>query len=297
MIAVAVLSGTATAAPPAETRFEKVEALGLDRISGTTPTWYVEGGKARGAYLRSILEHERRFFRRHTGDDIQVSLAVLDASRWMKVEPDLPYGLPSISDPPRMALMPINWAEVNFLPMPDPDHADAGLLASARRAHLSWRRIIDIGADLIIAHEFGHALAATMGIDTEVSWFNELIAGYALYAYTKGGRQDLVTPLELFYAYTETLPHRHSSLRYLDGHYTDILSNEPMNYGWYQGQLFARIEEVYRHEGVEFLNEIRTDIKAKGKYTENTIFERLETLGPGWKAWSRSLEESHRVGR
>ena len=146
------------------------------------------------------------------------------------------------------------------------------------------------GGDLIITHEFGHALASEMGTDTPVNWLNELIASYATYAYVKGARPDLAEPLELFYIYAATFSREHSSLRYLDAHYSEIAASAPMNYGWYQGALFMQIMSVYQREGVAFLEKLRTDVQSHGRFLEQDALDRLEAISPGWKSWAADLE-------
>jgi hypothetical protein len=268
----------------------KVQALDLSHRPGSSPAWHVSGAEDRAGYLQSLLDDQRTFFRQKFSVDVPIGLAVLDQANWAEVAPNIPYGMPHVSRKPFTAVMPANWDEVRWLPFPTREQADPRLAQESEDLGLDWDQALRTGADLIATHEFGHTLLHQLNVDPRSPWLGERPATYAGYAFIAERRPELVGPNRLFNLAVANGPHPHTSLRYLDENYFEVVTKTPANYGWYQGRLFERAEAVYAEHGLAFLSDIKRVFARGEPMTHDQVLDQLERINPGWKAWAASME-------
>ena len=91
------------------------------------------------------------------------------------------------------------------------------------------------------------------GIDAGTHWLDELLATYVLYAYMARERAELVWLLDVLQGGDGLAPlPRYVSLVHLESRYTQILTQDGANYGWYQGQFLKQSRDL-RDTGHRFL--------------------------------------------
>jgi hypothetical protein len=74
------------------------------------------------------------------------------------------------------------------------------------------------------------------------------------------------------------------------------MQNDPRNYGWYQCAFDQRVIAVHAQEGVGFLAKAKMAFPKGGPHlTSDQVLEKLEIIGPGWKAWAVLLNENKLV--
>jgi hypothetical protein len=291
----AVIPATRPATTPAtfETgRLDRVEFLHDPVIRGAVPTFYTLGYEQHARDLQRFMTGERDFVKRQLGVDVPLSLAVLDAKQWKRVERQLPYPMPSVTGEPPVALMPANWAQgPDFFPRQN--EVDPGLVKIATAHGLGWAEASHRAMDLVGGHELGHTTLDVFGIVPGTHWLNEFLASYVMYAYLQNDRRDLLWLIPVMQAICRIRQSQpHVSLDDFEVQYMQILSTEPANYSWYQGQFMAQVQAVYRRRGVSFLHEVRKVFPAGTQRfalgNEETL-RRLDVIDPGFSTWARSV--------
>ena len=261
------------------------------------PTFYSAGAEARAAKLQLYIEQERTLYRERLGvqmDDL--TLAVADAKDWAPLSAPLPYGMPSVAGQPPVIVMPASWGTVTVLHLPRQAQASPTLKARATRTGKSWDELMRIGADGIGAHELGHAIVDAYGIEAPTLWLHEFLASYVSDVFIYEQRPQDVEANTLFWSATLEGPHNHSSLAYFDDHYFELLSKDPMTYGWYQCAFEQRVLAIHTKLGIGFLTKVKEAFPKGGpKLTKEQTLEKLEAIEPGWKAWAGSMEHGNPV--
>jgi hypothetical protein len=85
---------------------DRVQSLNLPQLPGTIPAYYVPGQTKRGRQIRSMLEDAASFFEDQLGVTANLSCALLDSAEWYVVTEEIPYGLPRVSVPPHVTVLP-----------------------------------------------------------------------------------------------------------------------------------------------------------------------------------------------
>jgi hypothetical protein len=148
-------------------------------------------------------------------------------------------------------------------------------------------------ADDIMYHELGHNYTAAYGVGTPNNWLGEFLASYLSEAYRTDAPQS---PRSRVFA---------DALReWLDGprpKYTTLEDLERLymsvgidNYGWYQAQFEKRVMEVYRTEGLSFVQRVKDAFPAtpSERLPVAEVLARLDKISPGWVDWAASLARS-----
>jgi hypothetical protein len=286
------LSATATSAQtPPQSRIARVEALKAPVIDGRIRTYYSAGREIRARELQALMTAQKDYYRDALGVEVDLALAVFDPKDWAAAEPRLPFGIPSVSASPHVALMPARWADSKLGFFPQATTAPPELTARVRAAGLDWTRTLELGADGIIGHEFGHTLVGAYGIRAPNHWVNELLATYAGYAFMKAKRPDQAFAFDVFNGLGLKAAHRHSSLPDYHAKYMEILTTDPGSVQWYQAQFLERVKAVHAVQGVDFLRRAKAAFPVgQPKLSEAEVMARLEALHPGWTEWAEAME-------
>jgi hypothetical protein len=282
-----------TAAAAFETgRAERVQSLHDPMLASGLPTYYSPGYERHAHELQRFVAGELQFVRREFAVDLVMSLAVLDATQWKRVEHQVPYPMPSVTGLPPVALMPASWATADHVFAKETE-VSVTVLHRVGAHGLTWLPAVHRAFDLVGGHELGHTAIDAYGIVPGTRWLNEMLASYVLYAYLQHDRRDLLWLVDVLnQASRIDHPQSHVSLDDFESQYMTILTQDGDSYAWYQAQFLARIEQVYRHHGIGFLDEVRAAFPSGERRFElgNTeTLARLERLEPGFDAWALSL--------
>ena len=283
------------ATPPIKTRSAAISQLGLAFIPGPLPTYYSYGTQSRAHQLQTLLGGELSYYSILFSQRLPpISLAVLTTEDWHDVDPEDPYGMPSVSDQaPFVFVMPNDWSKVTWMTLPARDRVPQGLLRRALANGRTWRQVQFEGCDGIGTHEIGHVIVRALGIDPQTGWFNELLASYVGYAYLRKKFPLQALSSEIFWRQGLAAPHHFSRLEDFDSHYDELMQHDPANYGWYQVAFDQRVIDVYREQGIGFLRTVRLAFPQGGpRLTTPEIVDRLDGLAVGWKAWAASFTSS-----
>lgn len=288
-------SPQSSSAKEEEPRLESVLALKDPFLSGEVRTYYTPGYESRARAVQGFLADERAFYLEELGIHLDLTVAVLDAKQWERLNILDPYGVPTVTDfPPYLALLPANWSENHLGMLPAESQADPNLVKQVHAAGAVWSESFYRGFDAIIGHEFGHAAARTYGIKPPAHWFDEFLATYFEIAFIRQRDPELAFPVQTFFAINRGYPHRYTSLTDFEARYP-ISDTDPPNYGWYQAKFEQRIEQVYALKGIEFLKQVRVVFPADSNaapLSKDELLGKLDGICPGFTEWAHSLEST-----
>lgn len=113
--------------------------------------------------------------------------------------------------------------------------------------------------------------------------------GYA-FLKAKDPRQALSN--EVFWAFgLSHSTHEFTKLEVFESRYSELEEKYPSNYGWYQQAFDQRVIEIYQHGGVDFLRQVQARfLRGRPPLNGAQVLDKLETMSPGWKAWSARVE-------
>ncbi|WP_158944871.1 hypothetical protein [Granulicella sp. S190] len=267
-----------------------LEAFPDPLLSGSLPTFYTPGNKARAKSLQKLIGGETEFYHQQFQIDFPpITLAVIDEKQWPQVSGKLPYGVPSMYR--GVFIMPAEWQTVTTVPFPHKSDLDPATLKQALAHGRKWKDLEFRGGDGIGTHEIGHVVFRLLEIDPQVKWFREFLASYIGYSYLKAKRPKEVIANEIFWRAGLKTPHPHTSLDYFESQYSELTSKEPNNYAWYQFALDQRLLEIYQQQGIDFLRKVRTAFPKGGpKLDTDQVIDTLETISPGWKRWKEQID-------
>lgn len=281
-------------------RLDRVLALRDPMIAGEISTYYTPGYEKHARDLQRFLSGERLFAKKELGVDVPLTLAVFDTRQWSEAEKQLPYGIPSVSSKPYVALMPASWADAKGF-FPRKSEIDPAVVKAVEARGVDWTQVNSQSGDLIGAHEVGHVVVDLYGIVPGTRWLNEMLASYVMYAYLQTQRRDLLWLWPVALAETHwRRPLEHVSLDDFESLYLHILTaNSPSdNYGWYQGQFYDQIEKVYAQKGNGFLKEVRAAFPPGPRrfaLGNAVTLRRLEKISPGFIAWAHAMDATPKL--
>jgi hypothetical protein len=280
-----------------EPRLETVLALKDPFLAGQVRTYYTPGFEKRAKEVQDFLADEQDFYSKELGIHLDLTVAVLDAKQWERLNILDPYGVPTVTDfPPYVALLPANWSENRLGMLPAETEADPALVKQVHAVGAVWSDTFYRGFDAIIGHEFGHAAARTYGIKPPTHWFDEFLATYFEIAFIRHRHPELAFPVQTFFAINRGYSHPYTSLNDFESRYP-ISDTSPTNYGWYQAMFEQRIEQVYALKGIDFLKQARTLFPANSTAAAPSRVEvlgKLDRICPGFTAWAEFLESTSR---
>jgi hypothetical protein len=307
---IAAALGAADPAPSAQSttpasdfgagRAQLVQALHNPCLNGPIVTCYTPGYRIRALALQAFLRGELAFVRHRLGMPVPLMLAVLDERQWPLAEHRLPYAMPSVHDDPPVALVAANWAAAkDFFPKPE-EIRDPAILQEVARHGLTWDQANAEAGDLLSGHELGHAVIDAYGIVPGSHWLNEFLASYVWYAYISEKRPEQLWLFNVIQAGNQLeRPQRFVTLAELDMNYRAIVESDPQtnNYGWYQGQLIARVQRTFLVRGLVFLKEIRAAFPPgdEPRLGGDEALRRVEQIDPSFSDWAKELAGKPRI--
>lgn len=272
-------------------RADRVQALHDPRLPSNPQTYYTASHRRHARELQQFTAGELAFVRRELGVRLSLTLAVLDQKQWRLVEHQVPYPMPSVTGEPPVALLPASWAAADRV-FPKEAEVNPEVLQLVGKHGLTWLPAVHRAFDLVGGHELGHAVVDAYGIVPGTHWLNEMLASYVLCAYLHQERPDLLWLVTVLNEASRIdHPQRHTSLDDFELQYMAILTGDGDSYAWYQAQFIARLEQVYAHQGIGFLQQVRATFPDGARFALGNAqtLERLERIEPGFRAWAASL--------
>jgi hypothetical protein len=292
--------GIAPSAEFGSDRAQRIHALRNPCLKGRIVTCYTPGYRTRAVSLQQFLTGELAYVRQRPGIAVPLVLAVLDERQWPLAEQELPYGMPSVHGHPPIALVAANWAAAkNFYPKAE-DAGNPAVLREVARHGLTWDQANARAGDLLSAHELGHAVIDAYDIVPGSRWLDEFLASYVWYAYIREQRPEQLWLFDVIQAGNQLeRPQRFVTLAELDNNYKAIVESDPNtnNYGWYQGQLIARVRQTYTVHGLAFLKEIRAAFPPgrAPRLGSDEALRRVEQIDPSFSGWAKELASKPRL--
>jgi hypothetical protein len=274
------------------TRWQAVRELNVPSFTRKVTVYHSAGHEKRTRELSELIEEAVRFYQERLQIEPEFSVAVLTRADWERVEPNVPFGLPSVSAAPAVILLPATHDGVvveGVLALRG--KASAATLQKIEQAGFTFEQGAEKLIDFIALHELGHVLTLAHGIRPPSPWSNEFLATYFAYAWL---HQAQPRQAALFLALTCELQYRdadrprYTTLEDFDALYSRV---GPVNYGWYQSVFAGHAAQVHDARQLAFLADVRTVYPATAKEGEpaRVVLERLERICPGFVAWSEGL--------
>jgi hypothetical protein len=144
--------------------------------------------------------------------------------------------------------------------------------------------------DLIGYHEVGHVVIWEYGLRQTQSWFDEMLATFAAYAFLSERDTGEARVWDaLMQRQIESIKPAFRHLESFNARYPDDIPQE--TYAWYQAMFHQRVADVHKVSGLKFLTMLRTaGLTADVKYaTAADLLKRLEEISPGFEPWARTV--------
>lgn len=273
------------------TALYRVQGLNNPSALNRIRVYYSPGYEKRALELRAMIEDAMQFYERKLQIKEEINLAVLTPEQWRQVGLQVPYGVPNVSNPPRVIFLPA---------MTNNATTEANLSLKSKVSRQTLKMIessgftYDEGAsksvDLLGLHELGHVYSAAYGINAANKWLDEFLATYFAYAYLRQRHPKLARLWEgVSHAYLDGIEPKHTGLEDFERLYFRVGLD---NYGWYQAKFLLKGAQIHKAKGLRFLEEVR---KAFPKSERESVslevaLSRLEKISPGFAAWSKELK-------
>lgn len=243
------------------------------------PARHSGGARVRTAHLLGFLQPLHAVATAALGPTGEVSLVVVDAADWRRLF-RYPYGLPftrNLPGPTAVIVAAADYPERLLRRFDDPllRAAKAGVRPPGQPTEM---------LDLMIGHEWGHAVANLSGLRTGVKWLDEFMATYlfvqASRASLPGGSTDsLAAWAAVQAAAVDELRGALDRFEY---------PRERMQLAqllWFQGVFTLRALELAPTRGWELATELRRALAAGGAEHRGTVSTALVEVEPSFKAW------------
>ena len=260
LAAVAALGAEAALAQREGPDLPRLMALDLPVRPGIVELHYSPSAAAEAKVYADALDRAVGWYRDKTGWTGHLVMAVLNADDWAKVAGHIPY--PS----------PYSEIDTSLVVMPDRIETHPGFD--------QWDLEPDRLNAALTFHEVGHVIAGQIGIWSNNTWIDELVANAFLAAYVREERPE-------FAGLLNGVPPRFTDF----GRYTALVDFDDiyyamgaLNYAWFQFKIAALAD--YLVSGRDFADVVaalRREFPAK-ESTRQTLaetFVRLERIKPG----------------
>jgi Zn-dependent oligopeptidase len=294
---------TAAAVGTSFVRLDPSAALDILRVSrahGATPLYFSRGFEQRAREMRERLERATRFFDSRLNVAPKVMLAVLSQADWTALTSFPRYPVPwsvvpswSVA-PDRAALVTVpagREGRGQIAAMMQPGALPADVVKSLEATGLPMRDGLLVATDGVMYHELGHTYADAVGLPPRANWLIEFFADYLWVAYFADGSVDprVVAYTNAWRTWRLSAHPTHTSLDDFDRLYFGV-----DNYGWYQAQFEKRAEEVYKTQGLAFLERVKEVLPPTDQpIAVDEALKRLEQVSPGFIAWAASLSAAN----
>ena len=285
---------------------DSVVALRLDSVPGVATAYFRPVHRARGMELHSLLAEYLEFYRKETGVDVRMRIAVLDSVDWSRVS-RVPYGLPNNSGMTGKLLLaaavPPSRVGVRTLP---PGRIYDALAVGHEGGHLLvWALMPDRLTTSIANDTFPPDVVERLqAIQRVPSWYWEFAANYLTTAFLEARHPDRAKAWHDHLREIAQVP-RPKFTHLADWYGAEmraavrdsvpyILTVEGgRNQGWYQGVVGLAAEHVHRRGGLALIAHIRRMASGEKAPTTGEITQELEATAPGFIAVLDSLGAGH----
>lgn len=241
------------------------------------PARHSAGARRRAGQIQAFLRPLHEAARAALRSEADVTLLVVDSRDWYKLA-RYPYGLP-------FARTAVGGRQANVIVAADHQprllqRFDGAMLAAAR-AGVSAPAQLGEFIDLMVGHEWGHAVANLSGLRTRLKWLDELNATYLfVQALRATGQRDALLRL------TEWSRWQVAGTSAEAG---DLAAFEyPRNRAgwerllWYQGVFAERALDLSERRGWDYLTELRSALPPADR---GELARKLVELEPSFTPW------------
>lgn len=265
----------------AQTLLDTIQALHPDSGVAGIAVHCAERKMDLAASTAEMLRGAAGFYAEHFEVRQPLALAVLDKTEWTKVT-SIPYGLPFVSGPPYIVVLPATGDHPLFRHVDDAlDRSDLPARYSMTNEEISSHVLSLIGF-----HELGHLYAKAFGLEFPNRWTFEFAATAFAYAYLD---QCLPITASLWVDACRALAHAgnpaHTSLRDFETLYVGV---GIADYARYQAVFLLRVKEVHDAHGIQFLSHLR-DVNWPATSPTQYVTE-LEAIAPGFNRWADKFQ-------
>lgn len=248
-------------------------------LSGGLSAHYSAGARTRASQLQGFLGALHEVGAPVLHPQGEVALVVADAPDWRRLC-RYPYGMPFVRNLPGGQGVLI-FAAADFRPR-FLGRFEPMLLGAAREGHRPPGHISEF-VDLMLGHEWGHALANLSGLRTRVRWLDELIASYLfVVALRSHPRADLLGRLTDWSQLQVTGTAQHQGALGDFEYPRSRAGFEKLL--WYQGVFTLRALELAPRRGWEFPLALREALPAAHR---GELARSLVSVEPSFKPWFR----------
>jgi hypothetical protein len=272
-----------------------LEMLRVPSVPGAIPLYYSRGYERRGRELRDRITRAIRFFESRLNVTPKVMLAVLSQEDWTALTSfpryPIPWSVvPSWSVAPDQAAldaMPATRDDKQLAAMMQPGALPPDVVKSLEATGLPMEEGFRLAVDGIMYHELGHSYADAAGLPLRANWLSEFFADFLWVAYFTDGAVDprAVAYTDAWRAWRLSLNPTNTSLEDFDRLYFGV-----SNFGWYQAQFEKRAADVYKAQGLAFLQRAKEVLPPTNQpIAVDEALKRLEQVSPGFVEWAASL--------
>ncbi len=167
------------------------------------------------------------------------------------------------------------------------------LAAALKATGLSFEEGMRLASDEAMYQELGHVYAFAYGTQPSPRWLAEFLADFLYVAFDAEcprpgdpGRAFFAAHVD--YTLRTHTPKQRVALDAIGGARQGAGVGD--DYGWYQLQFKKRAEEVYKVQGLAFLDRVREAFPPTDKrLTLEETLARLEKISPGFVKWAADL--------
>ncbi len=146
--------------------------------------------------------------------------------------------------------------------------------------------IVNLFVSLIGFHELGHIYANAYGISFPNRWTYEFAATYFAYSYIdQGFQKERDIWIDVSEILVKEINPRYTSLNDFEEMYVSVGVE---NYAWYQVVFLLRVKELYKEQGINFLNNLKNH--QWGSTSKYHYLNEMEEIGSGFKAWTQKFQ-------
>ncbi len=281
-----------------------LETSGLNSIPGAPYAYSSSGYEHRARSMRDRLKPAIDFLDSNLQVAVTVHLAVLARDDWSRLIARFPYGTPFQALAPRDPTTSSPRDAVVFMPVTDPGSGGweqmwaemrrpgalaPGVAATLKATGVSFDDGAQLSSDERMYHELGHVYAQAYGIGLRGDggkWLNEFLANYLSVAYATEVPRPR-DPGRIFFA---ALTNYHLATYRPQGGTLEAIGGNGLRYSWFQFQFVKRAEEVYKTQGLAFLQRVRDTLPPTNEsISVQESLARLEKISPGFVKWAADL--------
>lgn len=270
----------------------------LQKLDVPQKVYYSNGVKARAESIAKNVSGAETYFKQQLSVSPDYTLLILTPADWKKfAHPKAIYGIPHFLPDGRLVVASDNndfW-RANMKPL---ENADAKIQERIKKVYgqdggPSLQRFFD----LLAIHELGHAFQSAAKLNKQRSWLSELSCNIMLHTYIAEKQPDLLEPLTVFPAglVNATNPEslKYDKMEDFDAHYTELATQYPENYGWYQCRFHVAAGQIYDKGGVKALKSLWAALLANpDRLDDKMLYELLSqkphsAVGEAWDRWNR----------